>query len=57
MAIIIKELVIKGRVNRNLSNAKLSEEISSELIQKLKKEIIESCKEEILEELERRLAK
>ena len=53
MAIIIKELLIKGKVIRDAPNSKIDDTILQHYLQSLKKEIIEDCKEQIKEELER----
>ncbi len=53
MAIIIKELIIKGKVVRDLPNMQVSDGLLEGYLKKIKKEIIEACKEQIKEELER----
>ena len=53
MAIIIKELLIKGKVIRDAPNSTIDDTILQHYLQSLKKEIIEDCKEQIKEELER----
>ena len=53
MAIIIKELLIKGKVIRDAPNSTIDDTILQQYLQSLKKEIIEDCKEQIKEELER----
>jgi len=57
MAIIIKELLIKGKIIRDAPNSKIDDRLLQNYLQKLKKEIIEDCKEQIKEELEREIIK
>jgi chorismate mutase len=51
--LIVKELIVRGKVAKELSATAPVTEVSDEYYQKLKKEIIEACKEQIKEELER----
>lgn len=53
MAIIIKELVIKGKVVRDLPEMQISDGVIEDYIKKHIQEIVERCKEQVKEELER----
>lgn len=57
MAIIIKELVIKGKVVRDLQDVKMEDGLTEAYLNKIKRSIVESCKQQIREELERELMK
>lgn len=51
--IIVKELIVRGKVAKELSASAPGAELPNDFYKKLKKEIIEACKEQIKEELER----
>lgn len=53
MAIIIKELIIKGKVVKDLPDITLSNGLIEDYLKKIKQEIIETCKEQVIEELAR----
>jgi hypothetical protein len=53
MAIIIKELIIKGKVIKDLQGAEVRDGMIEDYLKKIKKEIIETCKEKVKEDLER----
>ena len=53
MAIIIKELIIKGKVVKELPDMQVSNGVIEDYLRKIKQEIIEQCKEQIKEELDR----
>lgn len=57
MAIIIKELVIKGKVVKDLPDVQVRDGLIESYLKKVKAEIIEACKEQIKEELERESSK
>jgi hypothetical protein len=57
MAIIIKELVIKGKVVRNLPDVQIRDGLLENYLKKVKSEITEACKEQVKEELERESSK
>ena len=53
MAIIIKELVIKGKIVKDLQGVEVKSGVIEDYLKKVKKEIIETCKEKVKEDLER----
>ena len=57
MAIIVKELIIKGKVVKDLPDVRIENGLLTEYLRKIKKDIIESCKEQIKNELEREFLK
>jgi hypothetical protein len=57
MAIIIKELVVKGKVVRDLPDIEARDGLIEDYLKKIKNEIIETCKEQVKEELERESSK
>jgi len=57
MPIVIKELIIKGKVVKDLPDIKLGDRLFEDYLRKIKREIIESCKDEVREEFKRELMK
>ena len=53
MAIVIKELIIKGKVIKDLQGMEVRNGIIEDYLKKIKKEIIETCIEQVKEDLER----
>lgn len=55
MAIIIKELTIKGRVVRELPDSRLDDRELEEYLARVREEIVAECLQRLREELERNL--
>ncbi len=55
MAIVIKELIIKGKVVNQLPNARLSEQDLAAYLDEVREEIVQRCIEQLRDEIEQEL--